>query len=446
MLNKQPWIRYAPHLMDEYNTCLQEGRDVEGYLPKVTEIKAAPDNAEELAAELGYAMTHAPIRSDFTYVEPSDLEGIRAQRMGTVVLPENTLTSEEWEDKLKGAWIGRIAGCLLGKPVECIRFANLTDILKTTNNYPMTRYITSDQFTEELCERSAWPLRNPSCWADQLQGSAPIDDDTNYPVIALRLMREKGWNFTSDDVMEMWMTYIPYIQVCTAERVAYRNAAMGMLTPQTATHQNPFREMIGARIRGDFFGFVAPGEPEKAAELGFRDACISHVKNGIYGEMYVCAMIASAAVCNDIETVIESGLSQIPHNSRHYESMKKVISWYKEGLTAEEAINKIHTIYNENSFHDWCDTISNDMIVTAALLYGQGDFGRSIGLAVQAAFDTDCNGATVGSILGIMCGKKGIDPAWITPWQEKLNTAILDYNMVTVDELTQWTIEVMNKR
>jgi len=118
----------------------------------------------------------------------------------------------------------------------------------------------------------------------------------------------------------------------------------------------------------------------------------------------------------------------------------------EEASNGEEAINKIHTIYNENSFHDWCDTISNDMIVTAALLYGQGDFGRSIGLAVQAAFDTDCNGATVGSILGIMCGKKGIDPAWITPWQEKLNTAILDYNMVTVDELTQWTIEVMNKR
>ena len=86
------------------------------------------------------------------------------------------------------------------------------------------------------------------------------------------------------------------------------------------------------------------------------------------------------------------------------------------------------------------------MIVTMGLLYGEGDFGRSIGLAVQAAFDTDCNGATVGSIVGIRNGKKGIDPYWIAPWQERLHTAILDYSEVTVDTLVEKTLEVMAKR
>lgn len=446
MLEQQDWIKYAPHIIDEFEACLLEGRDVEKYRQLVMDIHALPEGKDGLAAEVGRRMTTAPIREDFHYVEPSDLERIRAERQQNRPTLKKDLTEEEWRDKLKGAWIGRIAGCLLGKPLEGIRYANLKDLLQTTGNYPMTRYVTSDQFTDELCERSAWPLRERGCWADQLNGIEPIDDDTNYPVVALRIMQNYGWNFRPADVLEAWMTYIPYLQVCTAERVAYRNASLGMLPPETATYENPYREMIGARIRGDFFGFVTPGEPELAAELGWRDASISHVKNGIYGEMYVCAMIAAAAVCDDIQTIIEAGLSQIPQKSRHHESMRQVIAWYEEGLPVEEVLDKIHEIHNENSFNGWCGTISNDMIVTAALLYGEGDFGRSVGLSVQGALDTDCNGATVGSILGMLNGKKGIDPYWIAPWQERLQTAIMDYSEITVDELVDKTLEVMAKR
>ena len=446
MLEQQDWITYAPHILTEWEACLAEGRDVEQYKQLVIDIHNLQGNKEALAVEAGKLLLNAPIREDFHYVEPSDLEGIRAERQKNQPVFENNLSEAEWRDKLQGAWIGRIAGCLLGKPIEGIRYANLKDILQTTGNYPMTRYITSDQFTDELCERSAWPLRDGRCWADNVKGIEPIDDDTNYPVLALRIMQNYGWNFRPADVLEAWMTYDPYLQVCTAERICYRNAAMGMLPPETATWRNPFREMVGARIRGDFFGFVTPGEPELAAELGWRDATISHVKNGIYGEMYVCAMIAAAAVCDDIETIIEAGLAQVPEHSRHYESMRQVISWYKSGVSAEEAIEKIHEIHREDLFSGWCDTISNDMIVTMGLLYGEGDFGRSIGLAVQAAFDTDCNGATVGSIIGIRNGKKGIDPYWIAPWQERLHTAILDYSEVTVDTLVEKTLEIMAKR
>lgn len=446
MLEQQDWITYAPHILTEWETCLAEGRDVEKYKQLAIDIHQLQGKKEALAIEAGKLMTEAPIREDFSYVEPSTLEEIRAARPKKQPALENHLNAAQWRDKLQGAWIGRISGCLLGKPLEGIRYENLQDVLKTTDNYPMSRYITSDQFTDELCARSAWPLRERGCWANELHGIEPIDDDTNYPVLALRIMQNYGWDFRPADVLEAWMTYDPYLQVCTAERICYRNAAMGMLPPETATYRNPFREMVGARIRGDFFGFVTPGEIELAAELGWRDASISHVKNGIYGEMYICAMIAAAAVCDDMESIIEAGLSQIPENSRHYQSMRQVIAWYKEGLTAEQTMEKIQELHREDLFSGWCGTIPNDMIVTMALLYGEGDFGRSICLAVQAAYDTDCNGATVGSIVGIRNGKSKIDPYWIEPYQERLSTAILDYSEVTVEELVDKTLEVIAKR
>ncbi len=149
---------------------------------------------------------------------------------------------------------------------------------------------------------------------------------------------------------------------CTAERVAYRNAAQGLTAPATATWRNPFREWIGAQIRGDFFGYICPGDPERAAALAFRDASVSHVKNGIYGEMFIAAMLAAAAVCDDVMTVIEAGLDEIPEKCRLRRDVEKVLAWRREGLSAQQVMEEIHRCYDEHSAHGWCHTNSNAMI------------------------------------------------------------------------------------
>ena len=132
------------------------------------------------------------------------------------------------------------------------------------------------------------------------------------------------------------------------------------------------------------------------------------MRNGIYGEMWVAAMLAAAAVTGDTDTILDAGLSQIPARARLARDIAKVRKWYAEGVPAGEAIERIHACYDEHTRHGWCHTNSNAMIVAMALLYGQGDFGRSVCLAVQAAFDTDCNGATVGSVLGVRNGFNSI--------------------------------------
>lgn len=124
--------------------------------------------------------------------------------------------------------------------------------------------------------------------------------------------------------------------------------------------------------------------------------------------MFVAAMLAAAAVNENIEQVIEAGLSEIPETSRLYEAIKRVLTKYSGGVAAETVFAEIHQQYDEYSPHGWCHTIPNAMIVAAVLLYGQGDYGRTICMAVQTGFGTDCNGATAGSVLGTIRISDGV--------------------------------------
>ena len=209
---------------------------------------------------------------------------------------------------------------------------------------------------------------------------------------------------------------------------------------------NPYREWIGAQIRGDYFGYINPGNPRLAAEMAWRDASISHVKNGIYGEMFVAAMIAVAACTGDVEEIIRQGLAEIPATSRLYEDVMAVVNAYHAGVSQQECFAMIHQKYDEYTEHGWCHTISNAMIVVAALLYGEGDYGRSICMAVETGFDTDCNGATVGSVLGMANGLRSIPEYWTNPIRDRLHTTIFGVDTVKISDRVKMTLEQIPKQ
>lgn len=140
------------------------------------------------------------------------------------------------------------------------------------------------------------------------------------------------------------------------------------------------------------------------------------------------------------------GLAQIPATSRLYEAVMEVISAFRSGVTQKDCFAMIHNRYDERSGHDWCHTISNAMIVAAALLYGKGDYGRSICMAVETGFDTDCNGATVGSVLGMANGLGSIPECWICPIGDTLHTTIFGLHCVKISERVDMTMEHINKK
>ncbi len=438
-----PWNDYSKDLVVEYRQCLEEGKDIAGYKALFEAVSAMPDGPRkaEMADVIYKIVMEAPQVEDYPYEEPSDLEGIFAAADGKTYdlkVPERAVLL----DRIRGAWYGRICGCLLGKPVEGMRTGELTPFLQLTGNSPMYRYITKSDVQKPGVEQFTFPIVRRA-YEDGVMDGMPPDDDTNYIVIAYKLLADYGRDFTPENMMDTWIACQPKNAYCTAERVAYRNFVNGYCPPESAVYKNPYREWIGAQIRGDFFGWVNPADPKTAADMAWRDASISHVKNGIYGEMWVAAMLAGAAAGAGIEESIRIGLSYIPKKSRLYEAIVNVIDAYNSGVTAEDFFADLQKRWDNYNQHDWCHTISNAEIVAAVLLYGEGDYGKTICMAVEQGFDTDCNGATAGSVLGMILGAEAIPAVWKDKIGGKLHTQMFGFETVLVDEMAEKTLDFL---
>ncbi len=436
---KHAWLWWNKEdLRTELQQLADEGRDTRRVEPEFARLLSEDVSEDALfqkaVNDLLDKARLLPMRPDYRYVEPSGLDAIRAHRAaGPRVLPI-TVSETIKRDHIAGAWLGRCAGCLLGKPIEGVQSPRLRLLMDRAGCEEIPDYLWR---LPKLTEKDYQELGFVNLWNYRMLDSFPGDDDTNYTVMAMALVQRKGINFTPSDMADFWMENIPILRTCTAERVAYRNFTANIEPPDSAVVRNPYREWIGAQIRADFFGYVALGQPELAAELAWRDASISHVKNGIYGAMWVAAMLAVAMTQTDVRCVIETGLSEIPEKSRIFEAITEILNRYAAGASYSETMKYIHKRWNETRPHHWCHTISNAQIVAMGLLYGEGDYERAITRTVLACFDTDCNGATVGSIMGMMLGAKALPVKWTGVMKDTIHTDLQGYQTASISKLAE---------
>jgi ADP-ribosylglycohydrolase len=420
------------YIDEELKTLSEQGCDTWDLERQAAMVrKDAPYEAARRAAALAESLEALSPAADFPFHEPSELEAIRAARPGGPRKIAVGLTPEVLENRTLGAWLGRVAGCMLGKPVEGWSRERIRDLLDACGLERLDDYVPAPPpgCGIAIGEGARGALRG------QIEG-ALRDDDIDYTIAGLCIVERHGRTFTPDDVARFWLENLPYLCTYTAERVTYRNLVSGIRPPRSARYRNPYREWIGAQIRADAFGYVCPGRPEPAAELAFKDASISHTRNGIYGEMWVAAMLAAAFVANDVEKVIRVGLSEIPARCRLADALERVIEWHAEGIGADAATERLLEEFGR--YHP-VHTINNAAIVALALLWGDKDFTRTVGLAVEAGLDTDCNGATAGSVLGAMIGARALPPHWVEPLGDRVETIVAGQRRLTLTGLVART-------
>ncbi len=418
---------------------LEAGFDI-GDLPERVEAAIAAGRLAASAEGFWKEIEDLPSPAQAS-LEPQDLEAILASRSPvarSISGDYRELSPPALYDRIYGAWLGRCAGCTLGKPVEGYPRARIKSYLQAANAYPLHSYFpVIDPFPEGL---ELW-----KCYIGTTLGSITHmvrDDDIDYTVLGLRVLETYGRGFTSQDIARSLLDNLPFNKVYTAEAVAYQNLVNGIPPPDSALYRNPYREWIGAQIRADMWGYANPGDPQRAAEFAYRDSSVSHTQNGIYGAMWAAACIAAAFTTLDPLEVILAGLAEIPAECRLAEAIRSTLGWYQQSRSWEATWELIDQHYG--AYHT-VHVIPNSCMVALGLLAGQGSLGESLCVTVMGGWDTDCTCATVGSIVGAMRGAANLPAAWIEPLNDRLESLIYGFQDSRISDLAQRTVRFIQE-
>jgi len=376
---------------------------------KLAELRALPDDAA------------------LQQQEPDDLAGIRALRPAGARRQWKTLPEATYRDRITGAINGRFAGCILGSIVECWEIDKMERWAAYNGEaFPPVDYWKEAERPNELKYRT----RLRDTFTRSRMDGVPTDDDIIYTQLGLLILEDYGPDFTVADVGAAWMKYLPH--AATAEGVALRNLHAGVPPMDAAIVDNPFMFWIGADIRSDPWGYAAPGYPEKAAEFAWRDATISHRRNGIYGAMYFSTAIAAAFATGDPVEALELGLAEIPADSL----LAREVRWaldaagdikdYRGARAAvDERFSGMHRIH----------TINNAALTIWGLTIGGDDFTKVISETVAMGLDNDCTAATAGSIFGAAYGIDAIPEHWTRNFNNKVYSYIIGHPEFALDDM-----------
>ncbi|WP_353114352.1 ADP-ribosylglycohydrolase family protein [Microbacterium sp.] len=392
--------------------------------------EAPSDELRALARELLEALDAVPAAED----EPRDWGGVQA--MLDLPAPLAAPAPDALQERIHGAWAGRSAGCLWGKPVEKIPREGIEEILRATGRWPLADYFTAVGLPEDVSRRWPWNRRSAvNSLVENIDGM-PEDDDLNYPLLNLRVLETAGRGFTTDDVAQAWLQDLPAGRTFTAERIAYRNLLDGWRPDEAARVRNPFREWIGALIRTDVYGWINPGDIAEAARMAWTDARLSHTGNGLWGAMWAAALTSASLVAASVDEVLALAATAVPADSRLAEAIAHGADLGRSGLDDAAALDDLHATYGH--LH-WVHTVNNAALIAFALARSGGELARGVPLAVLAGWDTDSAGATVGSVLGGLRGFTALPAHLTAPLKNRIATSLPGLDGVEIDDLARRT-------
>jgi ADP-ribosylglycohydrolase len=316
----------------------------------------------------------------------------------------------DYADRVYAGWLGKCIGVRFGAPLENWTYDNIRSHLGELEWYA---------FGEN------GKIFKP-------------DDDTSVPMIYIRALEDWGTDPTAE---QLGLTLLNYLgdqhgslwwggYGISTEHTAYANLAAGIPAPRSGSimqNGHAVAEQIGGQIFSDIWGLVAPNNPTRAAELAERASSVTHDGNGTYGGRFVAAMVSAAFSERDPRKLIEIGLEQIPADSEYTRVIRALLDFHAESPADWHAgYAHLKANFGYDRYPGVVHIIPNAGIIALGLLYGEGDFSRSIRIANMGGWDTDCNVGNVGAVMGVAVGVEGID----TRWREPINDLLIAANLM----------------
>jgi hypothetical protein len=391
-----------------------------------------------------------PSPPSFSFEEPHAWEMIRAGFPAAESHARFTGSEAELGDRLLAAWRGRCAGCQLGKPLEGTTWPDkIQRVLEIAGSWPLTDYMKptpSGVDAAAVKDLSFFDGGHPwrQAWCKGNFSDVAPDDDIHYAITSLMVLERHGVAFTPQQAIDVIVSVTPRDCLFAAGKNMLRTSVFGVPTPLTAVMGNPCRQSLGAMIRCDPFGWCAPGHPALAASMAYRDAVNSQVRNGIYAGIFFAVLMADTLAHGDPIRAIETATAYVPPRSRFAEMVRLVQTWCKETDDWQKVARAILERWPGEA-KQFNHAITNAAIVLLGLYMGKGDFGRTLCTTVMAGLDTDCTGATVGSIMGCALGTRGIPESWTAPFRDTVRTELRELGSLRISELAKRTLAVASK-
>jgi len=321
------------------------------------------------------------------------------------------ISRTELQDRIRGGWAGQTIGVTFGGPTE-FRY-NGTMI---NDNIPIKWY---DGYLKKTYDE------NPGLYDDLYVDLTFVD------VLERKGLDAKGQDFADALANAGYMLW-------HANQIARYNVLNGIKPPASGHWlNNPEADAIDFQIEADFIGLMTPGMPGAAAVFADTVGHIMNYGDGWYGGVFISTMYSLAFTSRDVGYVVREALKAIPAQSTFHQTIADVIRWH------DQYPNDWKRTWFEIQ-KKWSDDVGtpravfdpfdidaklNSAYVVLGLLYGNGDFGKTISIATRAGQDSDCNPSSAAGILGTMLGYSKI-PAY---WKQGL-TAVepMDFKYTTI--------------